>query len=60
LIVALLATALSAALLLILLATIWMPFITVLYSRATVSSLQEAQAFQERQAEMDEEQEQEE
>jgi hypothetical protein len=60
LIVSLLATALSVALLLILLATIWMPFVAVLYSRATVSSLREAEAFQQRQAEIEKEQEQEE
>jgi uncharacterized membrane protein YesL len=57
LIVALLVTALSTVLF-VPLATIWMPFIALLYSRATISSLQEAETFQQ-QIEPEEEQEEE-
>lgn len=49
LVVALLVTALSALFLLILLATVWMPLIAVLYSRAALSSLEEVESFQQRQ-----------
>jgi len=52
LVVTLLATALSVLLIFILLATIWMPFVAVLNSRATVSSLDEVQAYRQRQEEL--------
>ncbi len=52
LLVATLATALSLLLLLILLATVWMPFIAVLNSRATLSSLDEAKQYQAKSAEI--------
>jgi uncharacterized membrane protein YesL len=59
LIVALLTTALSGVLPFLLI-TIWMPFVAVLYSRAMVSSLQEVEAYRQRQVELEQEQEKEE
>jgi hypothetical protein len=55
LIIALLATVLSVALVFVLLATIWMPFVAVLFSRATFSSLREVEAFRQRQSELEQE-----
>ena len=57
LIIALLATALSVALVFVLVATIWMPFVAVLFSRATVSSLKQVEAYRQAQAELEQEQE---
>jgi hypothetical protein len=57
LVVALLVTALSVALVFVLLATLWMPFVAVLFSRATRSSLNEVEAYRQRQAELEQEQE---
>ena len=56
LIIALLATALSILLVFILLATLWMPFVTVLFSRATFSSLGEVEAYRQRETELEQEQ----
>jgi hypothetical protein len=56
LLVTFLASALSVLLLLVLMATVWMPFIAVLNSRALVSSLAEVNRYQEMQVEMDSEQ----
>jgi uncharacterized membrane protein YesL len=55
LIVALLATALSTLLVFVLLATLWMPFVAVLFCRATLSSLDQVQSFREQQEEKDDE-----
>jgi uncharacterized membrane protein YesL len=55
LIVALLATALSTLLVFVLLATLWMPFIAVLFCRATRSSLDQVQSFREQQEQEKEE-----
>lgn len=55
LLVALLATVLSTLFLLILLATVWMPLIAVLYSRATISALQEVESYQRRRREIEQE-----
>ncbi len=55
LVVAVLATALSALLLVFLLATLWMPFIAILTCRATISSVREVEAIQKSQAEVQEE-----
>jgi uncharacterized membrane protein YesL len=55
LIVTVLATALSALLVFILLATLWMPFVAILNSRAAISSLQEVEDFRQRQSEIKEE-----
>lgn len=57
LVVMALATALSALLLFVLLATVWMPFIAILGSRATISSLEEVDAIRQRQAEIEQERE---
>jgi uncharacterized membrane protein YesL len=56
LIVTLLATALSALLLFIFLATVWMPFVAILNCRATVSSLGEVDQFRQRQIDLGQEQ----
>jgi hypothetical protein len=53
LVVTFLASALSVLLLLILMATVWMPFVAVLNSRALVSSLAQVDRYQEVQAELD-------
>jgi uncharacterized membrane protein YesL len=47
-VVTLLATALSVLLLAMLLATLWMPFVAVLHSRATQSSLEEVKRYREK------------
>jgi uncharacterized membrane protein YesL len=54
LIAAALATALSGVLV-ILLPTIWLPFVALLYSRATFSSLRQVEAFQQAKLELEEE-----
>jgi uncharacterized membrane protein YesL len=59
LVVTVLVTALSVFLV-ILLPTLWMPFVAVLYSRATVSSLEEVQAYRQRQEDLEAEAESEE
>jgi len=51
-----LATALSVLLLLVLLATVWMPFIAILSSRATLSSTEEVKHYRARSAEIRQEQ----
>ena len=57
LVVTALVTALSALLVFILLATVWMPFIAILNSRATMSSLQQVEGHKQRQEELESEQE---
>ncbi|MBN1642637.1 MAG: DUF624 domain-containing protein [Anaerolineae bacterium] len=54
-IVTVLATALSVLLLAVLFATLWMPFVAVLCSAATRSSLQEVEHYRQRRAELDQE-----
>lgn len=57
LVVTALVTALSVLLVFILLATVWMPFIAILNSRATVSSLQQVEGYRQRQEEIEQESE---
>ena len=52
-----LVTALSVLLVFILLATLWMPFIAILNSRATLSSLQQVEGIKQRQEELAQESE---
>lgn len=56
LVVTALVTVLSVVLV-ILLATVWMPFVTILFCRATISSVREVEAIQKSQAEIQEEME---
>jgi uncharacterized membrane protein YesL len=49
-----------SVLLVILLATLWMPFVALLNSRATVSSLQEVESYRKRELELEAEQQEEE
>jgi uncharacterized membrane protein YesL len=59
LVVTALVTALSVLLVLILLATVWMPFVAILNSRATISSLEQVEGYRQAQKELDQEREEE-